>query len=626
MSLTRARYVLLLGDHLQSFMDFMYPDNNRIFQQTHWSTGSVQPLGPKEIVLSNIMTALLEMDLEETGEPAPLENPLDDPESCYEYKTRFVSELMEMVLEDLGPSSVQPPSLNETSIYDTDPENTVGHSEEEPLDGLVSSSDLRDQLVRELLDIQREFNPAESVQPLGENLMKTMMAVADKAEEEAINKPLNIPLEESRGQVAEEPLDDPESCYEYKIRTSELLEMVLEDLGPSSVQPPSLNEPSTDDIDPVNTEGNTVEEPLDGLVSSTEIRDQPIRELLDIQQEEDPEKKKIINYKKEHDPPTSGDREIVSHSLRYISTTITPGTHVPQYTVVGLVDGEPFIYYDSNMKKMVPKTEWMKKNMGEDFWNTESEICVDDQQWNLSNMATTMKRHNDTKGIHTWQGAYGCEMHHDGTTTAYSKFAYDGNDYVQLDLYTGTFTAHMNAFLLSWSKAWTLNCKQYLENDCFKELHNYVGFGRSSLERKVPPEVSLFQKDSSSPVVCHATGFYPKAVMISWQKNGEDLDEDMELRETLPNLDGTFQRRSILTVPPEDLYKHNYTCIIQHSSLEKEMVLQVMKRRVLQTHLIVGIPAAVSLLALGICGGALVWKKVVLVRKGGRVEGAVPVQ
>ncbi|KAI4883953.1 hypothetical protein NFI96_009101 [Prochilodus magdalenae] len=46
-----------------------------------------------------------------------------------------------------------------------------------------------------------------------------------------------------------------------------------------------------------------------------------------------------------------------------------------------------------------------------------------------------------------------------------------------------------------------------------------------------PPEVSLFQEDSSSPVVCHATGFYPKTVNINWQKNGEDLDEGVELRD-----------------------------------------------------------------------------------------------
>ncbi|XP_036455034.1 class I histocompatibility antigen, F10 alpha chain-like [Colossoma macropomum] len=270
-----------------------------------------------------------------------------------------------------------------------------------------------------------------------------------------------------------------------------------------------------------------------------------------------------------------------SHSLRYISTAITPGTDFPQYTVVGLVDGEPLMYYDSNIRKMTPKTEWLEKNMGEDYWNSDSDIFMGEQKWSLSNMDTTMKRHNDTEGIHTWQWTYGCELHGNGTTTAYSKFAYDGQDYIQLDLDTGTFTGHKNSFLLNWKKRRVTDCKHYLEIECIEELKMFVDFGRSTLERKVSPEASLFQKDSSSPVVCHATGFFPKAVMISWQKNGEDLHEDVDLRETLPNQDGTFQKRSVLTVSPEELDKHNYTCIIQHSSLEKEMVLPVSDRQVL---------------------------------------------
>ncbi|GAA6090326.1 BOLA class I histocompatibility antigen, alpha chain BL3-7-like isoform X2, partial [Tachysurus ichikawai] len=68
---------------------------------------------------------------------------------------------------------------------------------------------------------------------------------------------------------------------------------------------------------------------------------------------------------------------------------------------------------------------------------------------------------------------------------------------------------------------------------------------------------SVFHKHSPSPeVVCHATGFFPKAVMISWRKDGEDVHEDVELRETLPNQDGSFQKRSILKVPAEELQKH----------------------------------------------------------------------
>ncbi|XP_017575224.2 major histocompatibility complex class I-related gene protein-like [Pygocentrus nattereri] len=302
-----------------------------------------------------------------------------------------------------------------------------------------------------------------------------------------------------------------------------------------------------------------------------------------------------------------------SHSLRYISTAITPGTPFPQYTVVGLVDGEPLMVYDSNIRKMTPKTAHIEKKMGEDYWRDDSDTFRGEQKWSLSNMDTTMKRHNDTAGIHTWQWVYGCELHNNGTTTAYSKFAYDGEDYIQLDLDTGTFTAPKNAFLLNWNKHRITDCKHYLEIECIEELKKFVGFGESGeLERKVSPEVSLFQKDSSSPVVCHATGFFPKAVMISWQKNGEDLHEDVQLRETLLNQDGTFQKRSVLTVSPEELDTHDYTCIIQHSSLEKEMILTVSDHRVLPSGelggVLVGAIIAILLFIL-ICVGVFIWKK-----------------
>ncbi|KAF4074687.1 hypothetical protein AMELA_G00242150 [Ameiurus melas] len=105
---------------------------------------------------------------------------------------------------------------------------------------------------------------------------------------------------------------------------------------------------------------------------------------------------------------------------------------------------------------------------------------------------------------------------------------------------------------------------------------------KSFNQSEVPPTASVFQKHSSSPeVVCHATGFFPKTVMITWQKDGEDVHEDVDLRETLPNQDGSFQKRSILTVSAEDLQKHTYTCVIQHSSLEKEIVLPVRDLRIL---------------------------------------------
>ncbi|XP_036418570.1 class I histocompatibility antigen, F10 alpha chain-like [Colossoma macropomum] len=276
-----------------------------------------------------------------------------------------------------------------------------------------------------------------------------------------------------------------------------------------------------------------------------------------------------------------------SHSLQYICTGVTPGINFPEFSVVGLVDGEQFVYYDSNIRKMIPKTEWIKEVDADhpDYWNRETQTSQSNQEIFKVNMATAMQRFNQTAGVHTVQWMYGCEQHEDGAIRGYDQHGYDGEDFISLDLNTLTWTAANAKAVITkhkWDReAWAAQVKNYLGNICVEWLQKYVGYGRSTLERKVPPEVSLFQKDPSSPVVCHATGFFPKAVMISWQKNGEDLHEEVELRETLPNQDGTFQKRSILTVSPEEPNKHNYTCIIQHISLEEEMVLIMSDNRVL---------------------------------------------
>ncbi|KAL6466071.1 hypothetical protein MHYP_G00262040 [Metynnis hypsauchen] len=265
-----------------------------------------------------------------------------------------------------------------------------------------------------------------------------------------------------------------------------------------------------------------------------------------------------------------------SHSLLYLYTTITPGLHYPEFISVGLVDGEQFVYYDSKIKKKIPKTEWMEKNEGEDYWKTETETSQHHQEEFRYDVVNLMKRFNQAGGVHTVQQMYGCELDADGTIRGHWLYGYDGEDFISFDLNTETWTAaHPKAAITKrrWEsqKVYAAQVKAYLENECPAWLQKYVEYGRSSLERKVSPEVSLFQKDSSSPVVCHATGFFPKAVKISWQKNGEDLHEDVELRETLPNQDGTFQKRSVLTVSPEELKKNKYTCVVQHGGLEKKV-------------------------------------------------------
>ncbi|XP_060763824.1 BOLA class I histocompatibility antigen, alpha chain BL3-7-like [Neoarius graeffei] len=272
----------------------------------------------------------------------------------------------------------------------------------------------------------------------------------------------------------------------------------------------------------------------------------------------------------------------VTHSLQYFHTGAT-GINFPEFTAVGLVDGEQFVYYDSNIRKKIPKTEWIQKNVGEDYWDSETQSAQGNQAWFTVSLPKAMQRFNHTPGVHTLQVMYGCELDDDGTTRGYFQFGYDGEDFISLDLRTLTWITATPQALINKNKldstgAEAHHWKRYLESTCIEWLKKYVSYGRETLERKVRPEASVFHKHSPSPeVVCHATGFFPKAVLITWQKDGEDLIEDVKLTETLPNQDGSFQKRSILKVPAEELQKHKYTCVVQHSSLGMELEREVPK-------------------------------------------------
>ncbi|KAM9446969.1 major histocompatibility complex class I-related gene protein-like isoform 1-T1 [Clarias gariepinus] len=305
----------------------------------------------------------------------------------------------------------------------------------------------------------------------------------------------------------------------------------------------------------------------------------------------------------------------VTHTLQHVLTGVTPGINFPEFTVVGQVDGQQIDYYDSEIREMIPKTEWIQKNVGDDSWSDETQFRQGYQEIFQSNVGTAMQRFNQTKGVHTIQQMYGCELDDDGTTRGYKQWGYDGEDFITFDLKTLTWIAPTPQALISknkWDYYTDFNnyWKNYLENICIEWLKKHLTYGRETLERKVRPEMSLFQKEATySEVVCHATGFFPKAVMITWQKDGEDVHEDVDLRETLPNQDGSFQKRSILKVPAEELQKHTYTCVVQHSSLEKELVREVPKGGA-TIGVIVGVIAAViALVIVTVVAGIVIWKK-----------------
>ncbi|XP_055080005.1 MHC class I polypeptide-related sequence B-like [Periophthalmus magnuspinnatus] len=261
------------------------------------------------------------------------------------------------------------------------------------------------------------------------------------------------------------------------------------------------------------------------------------------------------------------------HTLRYFYTSSFQVPNFSKYVSVGYVNDLQIIHYDSDTKKLVPKQEWMNKLTEEDprYWERNTQRCLENEQAGKGNIETVKRRLNVTGGLCRLQKLYGSEWDNETSEIrGYEQHSFDGEDFISLDFDPETFVApKQQAFItkLIWERdGEAVKVKHYIIHECAEYLKKYVRHGESALNRIELPLVSLLQKSSSAPVTCHATGFYLDRAMLFWTKDGDELLEDVELGEILPNRDGTFQTSVSLDlsfVPPEDWDR--YHCAFQLS-------------------------------------------------------------
>nr|XP_061796675.1 class I histocompatibility antigen, F10 alpha chain-like [Nerophis lumbriciformis] len=279
----------------------------------------------------------------------------------------------------------------------------------------------------------------------------------------------------------------------------------------------------------------------------------------------------------------------VIHTLKYFRTASTSIAGFPEYIEVGYVDGVEFIHYDSHSKKAQAKQPWMEKVTADNpgYWETETLRNTVNEHVFQVNIGIAKKRFNHTTGVHILQWMFGCEWNDENNEVdGWNQHSYDGEDFISLDTKTMTYVAaKQQAFItkLKWDRddARKKHRKHYYTEICPSELKKLVNYGRNDLLRKQLPKVSLLQKTPSSPVTCHATGFYPDTADLFWRKDGEQLHEDVELGQTLPNHDGTFQMTVDLKVQVTPEVDGQYECVFQLSGVKDEMVTKLERRNIL---------------------------------------------
>uniref|UniRef100_A0A8C5C7A4 H-2 class I histocompatibility antigen, Q9 alpha chain-like n=1 Tax=Gadus morhua TaxID=8049 RepID=A0A8C5C7A4_GADMO len=272
------------------------------------------------------------------------------------------------------------------------------------------------------------------------------------------------------------------------------------------------------------------------------------------------------------------DVSSVIHSRRLFDTASSGLSTFPEFVTVEMVDEVQVEYYDSNTQRLIPKQDWVdqaNRDKDPDYLERETERRKGHQQVFKASMGILKRRFNQTGGAHIIQNMYGCEWDdEDGTTEGYDQYGYDGEDFISWDLKTMTWVAPVHQALTTKHK-WEQNRalmeqkKYFYTKECVDWLKKYLVYGKRTLQRTERPRVSLLQRSPSSPVVCHATGFYPNRVVVFWRRDGQELHEQVDPGEVLPNHDGTFQVSvdlDLTAVPQEDWGR--YECVVQLKGIE----------------------------------------------------------
>ncbi|XP_070593234.1 patr class I histocompatibility antigen, B-1 alpha chain-like [Erythrolamprus reginae] len=274
-----------------------------------------------------------------------------------------------------------------------------------------------------------------------------------------------------------------------------------------------------------------------------------------------------------------------SHSLKYFYTTISePSQGLPHFVLVGFVDGQVFVHYDSNSRRLEPRVSWMEKVGKEDpqYWDRETYRLRGNEELARDRLESLRSRYNQSEGLHTWQRMYGCELRRDGSTGGFEQFGYNGRTFITFDKETLSWVASDPQAQITQRKwdaipGYNRRRKLYLEEECIEWLEKYLSYGNEILLRTQPPVVTMSSRteveDGMETHICRVHGFYPREIDVTWTRDGEVWLQDTFRGSIAPNADGTYYYWISIPIDPKE--RGRYRCHVEHDSLQDPLDLEL---------------------------------------------------